>query len=279
MVAVRILAAIVLLASAAVGCTSGSTTTSPTSVDGTGSTRPTCRPVFFGVPGSAEGIENAPPRVVPPAVSRADARRYGATIGLLKTELTALAGPRLASTKAIDYPAIPLTASLSPLEFLAKLAASEQHGVTALASAIRRSYAAGCAARPVLVAGYSQGAEVVIQAVDRLTAAQQARVAVVLFGNPSYLPNLPGDFPGGKRVAGVRPSLGQRAFRLPASVRSRTLDVCAPADGVCGVDPRRHRGFGALAYVLTHLDAHDRAYAFEHDGYVRHAAHFLWAHR
>jgi hypothetical protein len=275
MVAVRIIAAVVLLASLAAACTS--TTTS-----GGGRTRPTersCPPVFFGIAGSAEGVENPPPRVIPGSVSRADAKRYGATIGLLKTKLTALAGSRLASATAIDYPATPLTASLGPLELLAALAASERHGAAALVTAIRHAYVGGCAARPVLVAGYSQGAEVVIQAVNRLTAAQQAHVAVALFGNPSYLPNLPGDFPGGKRVVGVRPSLDRQAFRLPAAVRARTIDVCAPGDGVCGVDPRQGSQIGALAYALTHVAAHDHAYAFERNRYVAHAAHFLWAHR
>lgn len=273
--AVRIIAAVVLVASIAVGCTSSSTTEA-------GRTRPTeqsCPPVFFGVAGSAEGIENPTPRDIPASVSRVDAKRYGATIGLLKTKLTALAGRRLASATAIDYPATPLTASLGPLELLAALAASERHGSAALVTAIRHSYAGGCATRPVLVAGYSQGAEVAIQGVNRLTTAQQAHVAVALFGNPSYLPNLPGDFPGGKRVVGVRPSLTQHAFRLPTEVRNRTIDVCAPDDGVCGIDPHESSAFGVLTYALTHADAHDRAYAFEHNGYVLRAARFLWAHR
>lgn len=274
MVAVRTFPAVVLIASLAVSCTS----TSTRRPDGSRPIERSCPAVFFGVPGSAEGIENPPPRVLPGSVSRVDAKRYGATIGLLKTKLVALAGPRLASAKAIDYPATPLTASLAPLELLAALAASERRGATELATAIRHSYLGGCAARPVLVAGYSQGAEVVIQAVNQLTAAQQAHVAVALFGNPSYLPNQSGDFPGGKRVVGVRPSLGQHAFRLPADVRKRTIDVCAPGDGVCGVDPR-HGSQSVLAYALTHLDAHDHAYAFERNGYVPHAARFLWAHR
>lgn len=274
---VRIIAALVLVATVALGCTA--TSTPPGGGGTTGAAQRSCRPVFFGVPGSAEGSENPPPRVIPASVTRADARHYGTTIALLKTKLTALAGSRLASAEAIDYPAVPLTATLSPLELLATLAASEQHGVSALLTAIRRSSAHGCADRPVLLAGYSQGAEVVIQAVRRLTRTQQAHVSIVLFGNPSYLPNLPGDFPAGRRVVGVRRSLGQPAFRLPTAVRSRTMDICAPGDGVCGVAARRRSGSGALAFVLTHLEAHDHAYAFGHNGYARHAARFLWLHR
>jgi hypothetical protein len=275
MIVVRIIAALALVASLAAGCTS-------TSASGDRRTRPVphdCPPAFFGVPGSAEGVQNAPPDQVPPTVSRADARRYGATIGLLKTELARIAGPRLATARAIDYPATPLSSALGPVELLAALAASERHGVAALLAAIHRSYAGGCPARPVLLAGYSQGAEVVIQAVRRLTSAEQAHVAVALFGNPSRLPGLPGDLPAGTRAAGVRPSLTQQAFRLPAAVRHRSLDICAPGDGVCAVGSRRASLFDRLAYVLAHGAQHSRAYAFGHNGYARRAARFLWAHR
>jgi hypothetical protein len=275
MVVVRSIAAVVLIAACVAACTSdppggGTTTIRPAR---------SCLPVFFGVPGSAEGVENPPPLVVPRTVRRADAARYGTTIGLLESKLVAMAGTQLASAQAIDYPATPLSSALGPVEILAALAASERRGTDALVAAIRRSYRRGCATRPVLVAGYSQGAEVVIRAVDRLTDAQQAHVAVALFGNPSYLPGLPGDFPGGTRAAGVRPSLGPPAFRLPGSVRARTIDVCAPGDGVCGVDPNQTSSAGRLDYVLTHAEQHSRAYAFGHNGYVRRAAAFLWAHR
>jgi hypothetical protein len=274
--AVRVIGALLLIASIGTGCTS----TATTEAGRTRAAETSCAPVFFGVPGSAEGVENAPPRAIPAGVSRTDARRYGTTVGLLKTTLTAIAGRRLASARAIDYPAAPLSPALGPVELLAVLAASERTGAAAAVTAIRHAYRGGrCAARPVLLAGYSQGAEVVIQAVNRLTAAEQAHVAVALFGNPSYLPDEPGDFPGHTGAAGVRPSLHGKAFRLPAGVRQRTIDVCAPGDGVCGVAPGRRSAFGRLTYVLSHAEQHSRAYAFEHNGYVRHAARFLWAHR
>ena len=259
------------LAAALSGCT---TTTGGHVVPGT-----SCRPVFFGVPGSGQGIENPPPDVIPHAVGRADADRYGTTVGLLKTDLMAIAGDGLASATAINYPAIPVSQYLSRSGIVAGLAVSERKGVTVLVSAIRQSEDHGCAARPVLLAGYSQGAEVVTQAVGRLSTAQQAHVAVALFGNPSYLPGVPGDFPGHTLAAGVRPSLQRQAFRLPADVRSRTIDVCAPGDGVCGVALTRTSSIGKLDYVLTHIEEHTHAYAFEANGYVERAAHFLWAHR
>jgi hypothetical protein len=271
MVAVRRVAAALLVTSAVAACT---TTTS-----GHGVAAASCRPVFFGVPGSGQGVENPPPQLVPDSVSAADAARYGTTIGLLKTELAGIAGNRLASATAIDYPAIPVNRYVGRKGVVADLAVSEARGVRVLVAAIRHSYVAGCADRPVLLAGYSQGAEVVIRAVDRLTGAEQAHVAVALFGNPSYLPDQPGDYPGGTHAAGVRPSVERTAYTLPAGVRSRTIDVCAPGDGVCGVDPSRTSSIGKLTYVLTHTDAHRHAYAFEHNGYVQHAVEFLWQHR
>jgi hypothetical protein len=248
--------------------------------DDAGPSVSTCRPVFFGVAGSGQGVQNPPPAVVPKTVSRADAHRYGSTVGLLKTDLSRLAGNELAAATAINYPATPVSQYIGPAGLITDLALSERKGVNSLVHAIRYSYRGGCAARPVLLAGYSQGAEVVIQAVDELTPRQQANVAVALFGNPSYLPGKPGDYPGGTTAGGIRPALQSGAYQLPADVRSaRTIDVCAPGDGVCGIDPGRTTFVGRLSYVLAHTDAHRHAYAFGANGYVRRAAWFLWAHR
>jgi hypothetical protein len=238
----------------------------------------TCRPVFFGVAGSGQGVQNPPPEVVPAGVSRRDAASYGTTIGLLKTELEAVAGRALAATTAIDYPATSVSRYIGPNGLLADLAVSEQQGVDRLVGAIRHSYTGSCAARPVLLAGYSQGAEVVILAVNELTAHQQASVTVALLGNPSYLPGRPGDFPGRVAASGVRPAVLDVAFQLPTAVRSRTIDICAPGDGVCNVDPDRDTTVGKLDYVLAHTHAHTHDYAFGRHGYARRAAEFLWQH-
>lgn len=247
--------------------------------DGPSDDLPTCRPVFFGVAGSGQGVQNPPPEVVPASVSRSDAAGYGTTVGLLKTELDDLAGRELAAATAIDYPATSVTKYVGRSGLLADLALSEQKGVHRLESAIRRSYRGGCDDRPVLVAGYSQGAEVVILAVNALTADQRAHVAVALFGNPSYLPDKLGDYPGRIAAQGVRPAVLNVAYQLPASVRTRTIDICAPGDGVCNVDPDRKTTAGKLEYVLTHTEAHTHDYAFGDEGYARRAARFLWRHR
>jgi hypothetical protein len=224
-------------------------------------------------------MQNPPPARRPGWVSRADANRYGTTVGLLKTQLATVAGPRLASATAINYPATPLSWRTGPGELIVDLGASERKGVTALVTAINRSYRNGCAARPVLLTGYSQGAEVVIRAVNRLSPREQAGVSVALLGNPSYRPNQPGDFPGGTPATGVRPALQHDAYRLPAGVRARTIDICAPGDAICGVDPTRSSFLDKINYVLTHTGVHSEAYAFGRRGYVQRAARFLWAHR
>src|SRR5215831_1944622 len=140
MVVVRRVAAVVLAASVVAGCTS--------TTNGHGRSTASCAPVFFGVAGSGQGIENPPPDAIPNSVSPTDAHRYGTTVGLLKTDLAAIAGRRLASATAINYPAIPLTRYIGPGGIVSDLATSEAKGVIALVSAIRRSYAGGCAGRP-----------------------------------------------------------------------------------------------------------------------------------
>jgi pimeloyl-ACP methyl ester carboxylesterase len=267
----RIVTSALVAVLALAACTSAST--------GRGAVVATCAPVFFGVAGSGQGVQNPAPEVVPPSVSRRDADRFGTTVGLLKSRLDRLAGRRLANATAIDYPATPLQGDLGPAGLLAALAASEQTGVERLVAAVRHSTGGRCATRPVLLAGYSQGAEVVTLGVTALPARVRDHVTVALFGNPSYLPGKPGDFPGGTSAVGVRPALLSVAFQLPTAVRQRTIDICAPGDGVCNVEPAPGTPAAKLAYVLSHTQAHTHDYAFGSQGYAERAARFLWQHR
>ena len=249
------------------------------SVTGAGRVVASCPAAFFGVAGSGQGVHNPPPAALPAGVSAADALRYGTTVGLLKVLVARLAGPRLASAAAVDYPAIPVTQYLGPGGLTADLDASEAQGVQALLGLIRRSRTGPCADRPVLLAGYSQGAEVVVRTVAALPVGERSSMAVALFGNPSYQPGLRGDFPGRTRAAGIRPTFRHQAFTLPPDVRARTIDVCAPGDPVCGVDPSLRTLLGQVSWVLTHVRVHEDAYAFGAVGYAAVAARFLWEHR
>jgi hypothetical protein len=261
----RVAAVAVLLAA---GCSA--------TVSGTGQVGAACAPVFFGVAGSGQGVENPPPAGRPAGVSEADADQYGTAIGLLKTDLVRRAAGRLAATEAIDYPAISIEHYAGAAGLTGNLDLSEGIGVRNLARAIMASERGRCLGRPVLLAGYSQGAEVVIRAVNALTPQQRSGVAVAMFGNPSYQPGVLGDYPGGTVARGIRPSFRGVAYALPADVRARTLDVCAPGDPVCGMDPRRTTIIGKLAYIIDNANVHITAYAFGSAGYAAKAAAFLW---
>jgi hypothetical protein len=255
----------------AAGCSTG--------VAGHGRVAAGCPAVFFGVPGSGQGVHNPAPAELPGGLSAGDALSYGTTVGLLKVLVARLAGPRLASTAAVDYPAIPVNQYIGAGGLTADLDASEAQGVQVLLRLIRQAQVGSCARRPVLLSGYSQGAEVVVRTVAALSVAERSSVAVALFGNPSYQPGLHGDFPGRTTAAGIRPTFRHVAFTLPPDVRTRTIDVCAPGDPVCGVDPSLRTLLGRVSWVLHHVKIHENAYAFGVAGYAGIAAKFLWAHR
>lgn len=210
-------------------------------------------------------------------MSRADARNFGPVVARVKDVVQRIAGIRLAAATPIAYPAA-TAAQWATLDGLTGLVASEAIGARHLVAAIHRSYRRGCADRPALLAGYSQGAEVVVQAVDALPARRQRSATVALIGNPSYQPGLPGDYPARSANAGVRPTfLGARAaLLLPAAVRRRTIDVCAPGDPICGVAHPFGGVAGEIDYVLTHMPVHTSAYG---PRYARVAAAYLWRHR
>lgn len=258
-----------LIALPVAGCT-------PAAVLGTGRRAP-CAAVFFGVAGSGQGPHFPAPSDVPRGMSRADARDYGPVVARVKDALEVVSGNRLAAARAIAYPAT-TAAHWASLGGLTGLVASEAIGARHVVAAIRRSYRGGCAERPVLLAGYSQGAEVVVQAVDALPARRRRSVTVALFGNPSFEPGLRGNFPARSANAGVRPTfLGRRAaLLLPKAVRRRTIDVCAPGDPVCGVGHPFGGVAGEIDYLVSHMAIHSTAYGTR---YADLAARFLWQHR
>ncbi|HET6876973.1 MAG TPA: cutinase family protein [Jatrophihabitans sp.] len=234
--------------------------------------------MFFGVPGSGQGALNPAPTTVPRGISPADARAYGSTVARLKDDLVHRAGRALAHTAAVRYPAVSWLNYVGAGGLTGELDTSERIGASRLVSQIRHSYANDCPLRPVLLAGYSQGAEVVIRAVDRLSPLEQRSVTVALLGNPSYQPRRRGDFPGRSAAEGLRPTLGAGPpLLLPRPVLARTIDICAPGDPICNVPPSGGNLIGQMGAVLDHLDVHARAYQ---DGrYPRAAARFLWRHR
>lgn len=234
--------------------------------------------MFFGVAGSGQGVLNPAPTDVPRGISAADARAYGTTVARLKGDLVDLAGRQLAQTAAVRYPAVSWLNYVGPGGPTGDLDASERTGATHLVAQIRHSYADGCPLRPVLLAGYSQGAEVVIRAVNRLSPLEQRSVTVALLGNPSYEPGRRGDYPGHTAAKGLRPTVGAGPpVLLPRPVLSRTIDVCAPGDPICNAAPLGGNLIAELGAVLDHLDVHTSAYL--QGSFARTAARFLWRHR
>jgi hypothetical protein len=235
--------------------------------------------VFFGVPGSGQGLRHPPPSALPAGVSRTVAHAYGTAIGLVRTLLGKQAGSRLAAAHAIDYPATALQNWFGTGGQPTNLDASEAQGTRTLLNAITSAEQGSCVGRPVLLAGYSQGAEVVIRAVNALSPDQRVGVVVALFGNPSYEPGQTGDYPGTVIARGVRPSFTGTGYALPLDVRARTIDVCASGDPVCAMNPAARTDGDRLGYLIRHAGTHASAYAFDHPRYAELAARFLWQHR
>lgn len=253
--------------------------TSATVVAGVGRRAP-CPAVFFGVAGSGQGPEFPAPSSAPQGVTRAAARAYGPAVALVEHDLARTAGSRLAAAKAIDYPAATAQHWFTfhgILPVPTGLDASETAGSRRLVAAIDRSRRHGCGARPVLLAGYSQGAEVVSRAVSALPAAQRRSITVALLGNPSFLPGLLGDRPADAADSGLRPTFLGSGVELPKAVRGRTIDICVSGDPVCAVAHSIFGRLGEVPYVLRHLAVHDNAYARPRIAAL--AARFLWRHR
>jgi Cutinase len=269
-----------LTAAAAATLAAATLTSCTDAVQGRGQSSPICAPAFFGVPGSGEGADNPPPGRVPTGVSAADARQFGSTEAVLKRQLEVVAGDQLGSASAVAYPAAPVDRYLGITGLTPDLDRSETAGITTLLRGIRSVQRNGCGNRPVLLSGYSQGAEVVIRTVGRLSRTERAHVAVALFGNPSHRPGTVPQYPGGVAGSGVRPTfLNGMAYTLPVDLRARSLDVCAVGDPVCGVDPTLSTFSDRVNWVLDHVHVHGRAYAFASPRYATTAAAFLWRHR
>lgn len=234
--------------------------------------------MFFGVAGSGQGADNPAPGEIPHGVSPSDARAYGTTIALVKSDLVDLARRSLAQARPVRYPAVSWLHYIGPDGLTSQLDASEERGAARLVGQIRRAYRPSCEGRPVLLAGYSQGAEVVLRAVDHLTRQEQRTVTVALLGDPSYQPGLPDDYPGHTTAAGLRPTLGiAGGIGLPRRVLAHTIDICAPGDPICGIPPSPTGVLGEAAWVLEHIQVHGTAYL--HGRYAALAARFLWTHR
>jgi hypothetical protein len=181
-----------------------------------------CAPSFIGVPGSGQTSSSSAEMLAVQRTVVADA---------------AAAGLTLQADQIVSYPAVPWYRFAA--DKLNALGASETAGEHTLLADIAGdhalSVAAGCPQASILLAGYSQGAEVVIRAVDSLSAAARATISVALLGNPSYVVPQAGDLDlnTNLRYFGIRPSLTGVKYTLRPDVLPRTIDVCAASDPIC----------------------------------------------
>lgn len=179
---------------------------------------------FFGVRGSGETSK--------------DWGGYGQTVWNVRKAV--LAQVPSAATAEIDYPAIPVVyPSLRHLpSFLHYIATryhtSEIKGIKNLAQAVSK-FVGNCPGSYVVLAGYSQGAQVVGDTfLSHLTAAQQARVAgIAMLGDA--------DFNGSSRVDvgdydhtenGVW-AYGHSKRHVRASLAKKIVSYCTQGDPIC----------------------------------------------
>jgi hypothetical protein len=196
---------------------------------------PACPPLrFFGVRGSGEHSG------------------YGSTIGALESSLHGLI-PAM-SDSPIDYPAIdvpiqqfidiasPLSSGITRLRAATKLRAyhsSYQHSVTAGVGSLLAAYNAyqrKCPGYPVMFAGYSQGADVTVQAYDLLPRAKKSRVIMANFGDPHFnqLDNFIDQGSFNHALQAIMPHFwGEEPHFFPYFDRSHVHSWCLHGDTIC----------------------------------------------
>lgn len=198
------------------------------------------------------------------------------------TQMTSLAQTVVSDAQAdgrkvqwdpILYPAVSFTQYINPnggksnwLEINNSVAS----GVANLSSALRTSDQF-CPSRPIMLAGYSQGADVVSQVVNEMPSEQKSRTSVALLGNPSFLPNLSQDYGNfNAKRRGIRSSFFQQTFQiLSPTVTQRTVDACLLNDPICNYN---------FANFVTLANKNNAHYNYVKSGYASYAAHQLWKH-
>ncbi len=184
-----------------------------------------CPPLkFFGVRGSGE--------------KKSDWSGYGHTIWDVRN--TALAQVPGATAEEVNYPAIPVVYPsakhlLSFLNYInTQYHTSEITGIKNLTKAVN-AFISECPTSYVVMAGYSQGAQVVGDTfLSHMTAAQQARVAgIAMLGDADFNGHSPVD------IGSYSPGLsGVWAFdhskrHVAAALRGRIASYCTQGDPIC----------------------------------------------
>lgn len=176
-------------------------------------------------------------------------------------------------SEAIDYDAIPVNPF--SLTYASDYVRSVNGGVETLTNSLK-SFLAHCPNTYAILAGFSQGAEVVGTVYARLTDSERRHVAsVTLFGDPEFNPLQPaldrGDY--SSLLSGINVSvLGDRPQTAPAGWESRMQSYCTRGDPICNYDSRNLLTCNPLIKILTcaHLKYYDRGWTDVAAAWVRH---------
>jgi hypothetical protein len=191
---------------------------------------PTCPSLqFFGVRGSGE--------------TASDGDGYGTTVQGFEQTLATLV-PGLSATP-IDYPAVPVGYT-GILYYKNTYKNSVAAGENALQTALI-VFRSKCPRTYVMLAGYSQGAQVAGDVADTLTKAQRAHIAAVaLFGDPRFNPRQTQvDVSGlgyNPKLEGIYQFANKQMRQVPPDLVPRLHSYCLEGDPICNYK---------LQYALT----------------------------
>lgn len=182
-----------------------------------------CAPlVFFGVRGSGE--------------TETDHSGFGRTVAAVDSEVVARVPGTL--SYEITYPAIPMPYNAkSFLQYLPQYNASVKAGTSTLLAEVREQIAS-CPDAQIVLAGYSQGAQVVGDAwMDHMSASEKGHiVGVALLGDPKFkgaqtAVNV-GDYV--KSMNGIWDSMPLESPRtVPAALVPKIRSYCLANDPIC----------------------------------------------
>jgi hypothetical protein len=216
---------------------------------------PTCPGIqFVGVRGSGE--------------TNMDGWGFGNTVAAVKWGLQ----KNMADVNpvGIDYQAVPV--QLSKLRYASDYLSSVSKGIDVLSAYLKSFFASPCGQVSYLViAGYSQGAQVAGDAYAHLKASQRSRVAgLVLFGDPMFSP-FDFSFDAGSYSMFLRGSYPGPALRFGLFAATQNIhSYCTSGDPVCNLSPLNLKGCIIIA-ACPHLFYVER-------GWTNDAVRWVWQH-
>ncbi|KAJ3036226.1 hypothetical protein HDV00_002981 [Rhizophlyctis rosea] len=89
-----------------------------------------------------------------------------------------------------------------------------------------------CPNQKFVLAGYSQGAMVIVQGMNKITSLADKVVACILFGDPYFDSSSPAAY-GTAKGSGTSGGFGIAGYSIPSVFVGKTRDYCDAGDGVC----------------------------------------------